>query len=115
MTRWELPVSIVDEAAGISQGLVSPFVSSKDTAALRRAFAHLCVCLAERLAFGELAALTHFDLAGDDSHELACARSFMADARFAALLAELRSAHLGQRVAQMMTGTPRVTDRKSVV
>ena len=108
MTRWELPDTVVDEAAGISQGLVLPFTSSKDVPALRRAFAHLCVCLAERLAFGELGCLADFDLATDDSLELACARSFLADARFAALVAELRSPHMGQRVAQMMSATPRV-------
>lgn len=108
MTRWELPDTIVDEAAGISQGLVVPFASSKDVAALRRAFAHLCVCLAERLAFGEVRSLADFDLAADDSHELACARSFLADARFAVLVSELRSAHVSQRVAQMMSATPRV-------
>lgn len=98
----------MDEAGDISQGLVVPFVSSKDVAALRRAFAHLCVCLAKRLAFGELRSLADFDLAADDSHELACARSFLADARFVALAAELRSAHVNQRVAQMMSATPRV-------
>ena len=108
MTRWELPDTLVDEAAGISQGLVLAFTSSKDSAALRRAFGHLCVCLAERLAFGELGSLADFDLAADDSHELACARSFLPDARFLALLAELRSAHMGQRVSQMMSATPRV-------
>ena len=109
MTRWELPASIVDQAVHISQGLVVPFKSSQDTAALRRAFAHLCVCLAERLAFGELGSLADFDLAADDSHELACARSFLADVRFVALVAELRSTHLSRRVTQMMGSAPRVT------
>lgn len=108
MTRWELPASIVDEAAHISQGLVVPFKSSQDTAALRQAFAHLCVCLAERLAFGELGSLADFDLAADDSHELACARTFLADARFVALVAELRSTHLSGRVTQLMGAAPRV-------
>lgn len=108
MTRWELPDTIVDDAASLSQGLVVPFVSSQDTAALRRAFGHLCVCLAERLAFGELSALTDFDLATDDSPELACARSFLVDARFAALASELRSTQVSQRVAQMMRAAPRV-------
>jgi HD-like signal output (HDOD) protein len=108
MQRWELPATVVDEAAGISQGLVVPFASSKDGPALRRAFAHLCVCLAERLAFGELGSLNDFDLATDDSPELACARSFLADARFTALVAELRSTHVIQRVKQLMGATPRV-------
>lgn len=108
MTRWELPASIVDEAAHISQGLVVPFKSIKDTAALRQAFAHLCVCLAERLAFGELRSLADFELAADDSHELACARSFLVDPRFVSLVAELRSTHLGARVTQMMGAAPRV-------
>lgn len=108
MTRWDLPATIVDVAASIGQGLVVPFMSSNDEAALRRAFGHLCVCLAERLAFGELRSLADFDLRADDTAELACARSFLADARFAALAAELRSPHVGQRVAQMMSATPRV-------
>jgi HD-like signal output (HDOD) protein len=108
MRRWELPDGVVDEAAGIAHGLVTPFAPSKDTAGLRRAFAHLCVCLAERLAFGELKSLAEFDLAADISAELACARSFLADARFAALVAELRSSHVQQRVTQMMGAAPRV-------
>ena len=109
MTRWELPASIVDEAAHIGQGLVVPYKSSQNTAALRQAYAHLCVCLAERLAFGELGSLAEFDLAADDSHELACARSFLADSRFVALVAELRSIHLVGRVTQMTGAAPRVT------
>jgi HD-like signal output (HDOD) protein len=108
MTRWELPDTVVDEAAGISRGLVTPFTSSKDVPALRRAFAHLCVCVAERLAFGELHSLADFDLESDDSPELACARSYLVDARFASLVAELRSAHVNQRVMQMVGATPRV-------
>ncbi len=108
MTRWELPATLVDEAANIGQGLVAPFKSAKDIAGLRRAFAHLCVCLAERLAFGELASLADFDLAADNSLELACARSFLTDARFTALVAELRSVHVHQRVTQMMGARPRV-------
>jgi HD-like signal output (HDOD) protein len=108
MTRWELPQVIVDEAADISQGLVLPFASSQDVAALRRAFAHLCVCLAERMAFGELTSLAQFELVADQSLELACARSFLVDARFATLVAELRNPALVQRVAQLMGAAPRV-------
>lgn len=113
MSRWELPGSIVEEATSISQGLVTPFASSKDEVALRRAFGHLCVCLAERLAFGEMRSLAEFDLTADDTAELACARSFLANPRFATLVTELRSPHVSQRVTQMMTATPRVavTDR----
>jgi HD-like signal output (HDOD) protein len=111
MTRWELPDTVADEAADISRGLVLPFTPSKEVFALRRAFAYLCVCLAERLAFGELGSLADFDLATDDSPELACTRSFLADARFVALVNELRSAHVLQRVSQLMSAAPRVTVR----
>ena len=111
MRRWELPDGVVDEAAGISLGLVTPYKPlkpDKNATGLRRAFAHLCVCLAERLAFAELKSLGEFDLAADSSIELACARTFLADARFAALVAELRSSPVQQRIAQMMSAPPRV-------
>jgi len=117
MQQWELPPAVVAEVAGIARALVTPHRSHApalawqsgplavrahgDALGLRSAFGFLCVCLGERLAWGELHSLDGFDLAADESPELACVRGFLAEPRFAALVEKLRSPHLVARVTEL--------------
>ena len=117
MQQWGLPPAVVAEVSGIARGLVTPHRPQApalawqtgpltvrahgDATGLRSAFGFLCVCLGERLAWGELQSLDDFDLATDESPELACARSFLAAPRFAALVEKLRSPHLVARMTEL--------------
>jgi HD-like signal output (HDOD) protein len=107
MQHWDLPPSIVAEVDGLGQALYTPFTHRGDLQGLRWAFGHLCVRLGERLAWGELERIEDFDLATDTSDELACARSFLADPTFAALVQALKSPHVAQRVGTLQRGLRR--------
>jgi hypothetical protein len=104
MQHWDLPPSIVAEVDGLGHALYTPFTHRGDTQGLRWAFGHLCVRLGERLAWGELDRVEGFDLAADASDELACARSFLADPVFSAMVQALKSPHVAQRVGTLMQG-----------
>lgn len=117
MQQWELPPAVVAEVSGIAHALVTPYAprgrafrwqasplagrAHGDDSGLRSAFGFLCICLGERLAWGELDSLEGFDLASDESAELACVRSFLAEPRFVSLVDKLRSPHLVARVAEL--------------
>jgi HD-like signal output (HDOD) protein len=103
LTGWDLPETIVDGVAALDHVLTTPWQRSAGPLATRLGFGYLCARLGERLAAGELDTLQTFDLAAaPDAGEFACLQTYRTDPAFAALVAQLRSTHVTQRVAQMV-------------
>ena len=103
LRAWELPQALVDDVADTSRVLVTPAYAVADAPRVPRlALAYLCVGLGERLALGQLASLSDFDLwghAGADAYHL---RSYLVHPALAALPEVLRSAPLEAAVQQML-------------
>lgn len=103
LTGWDLPETIVDGVAALDHVLTTPWQRPAGPLATRLGFGYLCARLGERLAAGELDTLQAFDLAAaPDAGEFACLQTYLADPGFAALVGQLRSTHVTQRVAQMV-------------
>lgn len=102
MRQWELPAPVIDAVAAIEQRLHTAHSPQGDEATLREAFGYLCARLGERLVWGELESLAAFDLAHDTDPELALVRPLAQDARFAALLGQLRAPQTVARIDTLL-------------
>jgi HD-like signal output (HDOD) protein len=98
MRQWGLPSDVADAPAAIDETVLRPWSPELPSSDVRSAFGYVCARLAEQIAHGERFALQPFDLAQADGDEWTCARSYLADAQFAGLIAQLQEPAVRERV-----------------
>lgn len=98
---WELPDSLVNDVSDSSRVLVTPASACDPKSVAHLALMYLCVGLGERLALGEMFALTGYDPAEDLADENYHLRSYLQDPALAGLNDVLASPEMAGMVQQM--------------
>ncbi len=117
MASWNLPPTLIDEVCGASRLLGLPATEADPATASRLALSYLCTHLGERLASGQLTALTDHDCmqeAASATHHLRHylrqpslhLRSYLGHLPAQRLQAALQSPELLAAVQQMQAPTP---------
>lgn len=101
MTAWELPPSVVADAADLDRVLVQP--TAGDARGQRLALGYLCARLGERMAHGELPDLAAFDLAADRDAECFHLRALLGTPPLTDLPARLCAPDLLQAMQRLRT------------